>query len=185
MKRSQPASLPLCPSCRSSMPTLPYGSVAGSRMRCCPRQLGYWKEQLTDLPIIELPADFQRPATPTFRGGVRTFQVKGPSYVALKELANRHSATMFMVSLAAFAVFLHRYTGQDDIVIGVPMANRNRRELAPLIGFFVNTLVFRIDCSGDPTFVELLQRVRSVTLEALSNQDVPFRKAGRRAASRA
>jgi amino acid adenylation domain-containing protein len=141
-----------------------------------PRQLGYWKKRLADLPIIELPADFQRPATPTFRGGVRRFKVQDPSYVVLRELANRHSATMFMVSLAAFTVFLHRYTGQDEIVIGVPMANRNRRELALLIGFFVNTLVFRIGCSGDPTFVELLQRVRGVTLEALSNQDVPFEK---------
>jgi aspartate racemase len=141
-----------------------------------PRQLGYWKQQLANLPLVELPTDFPRPAAPTFQGGMQTFQVDSPSYVALKELANRHSATMFMVSLAAFVVVLHRYTGQDDIVIGVPLANRQRRELAPLIGFFVNVLVFRIDCSGDPPFVELLQRVRSVTLEALSHQDVPFEK---------
>ncbi|HSF31102.1 MAG TPA: amino acid adenylation domain-containing protein [Candidatus Tectomicrobia bacterium] len=139
-----------------------------------PRQLDYWKKQLAHLPIVELPTDFQRPPTPTFRGGLRTFQMQGPAYAALKELANRHSATMFMLTLASFAIFLHRYTGQDDIVIGVPMANRHRRELAQLIGFFVNTLVFRIDCSGDPSFIELLQRVRTGTLEALSNQDVPF-----------
>jgi amino acid adenylation domain-containing protein len=140
------------------------------------RQLGYWKKRLADLPVIELPSDFQRPAAPTFRGGVQRFQVKGPAYGGLKQLASRHSATMFMVTVAAFAVFLHRYTGQDDVVLGVPMANRHRRELAQLIGFFANTLVFRIDCSGDPTFVDLLRRVRSVTLEALSNQDVPFEK---------
>lgn len=140
------------------------------------RQLAYWKKQLAGLPLLEVPGDWSRPATLTFRGSIERFELVGASFTALKELAQNHNATTFMVSLTALAVLLHRYTGQDDLVVGMPVANRLRPELEPLIGFFVNALVLRIDCSGDPTFLELLQRVRTTVLESFTNQDVPFEK---------
>lgn len=140
------------------------------------RQLAYWKKQLAGLPTLEVLGDWSRPAIPTFRGDIQSFELIGAPFTALKELAQGHNATTFMVSLTALAVLLHRYTGQDDLVVGMPVASRLRPELEPLIGFFVNALVLRIDCSGDPTILELLQRVRTVVLESLTNQDVPFEK---------
>jgi non-ribosomal peptide synthetase component F len=95
---------------------------------------------------------------------------------ALKELSQRENVSMYMTLLAAFKVLLHRYSGQTDVVIGSPIAGRNRAELEPLIGFFINTLVMRCDLSGDPSFRELLKRVREVTLGAYAHQDLPFEK---------
>jgi amino acid adenylation domain-containing protein len=140
------------------------------------RQLAYWRKQLAKVSVVELPTDRPRPPVPSFRGGVETFRFTQTLYEALREFTQREGVTPFMTVLAAFIVLLHRYTGQDDLVVGVPIANRNRGELAGLIGFFVNSLVMRVDCSGNPTFRELLQRVRAVAVEAYSNQDVPFEK---------
>jgi amino acid adenylation domain-containing protein len=139
-------------------------------------QLAYWKKQLAGLPVVDLPTDHPRPAVPSFRGAFRVFPVPPALYAALKELSLHEGVTLFMTLLAAFNVFLHRYTGQEDLAVGVPTANRNRPELEGLIGFFVNSLVMRVDCSGDPTFRQLLQRVRDTAIGAYSHQDVPFEK---------
>ena len=139
------------------------------------RQLAYWKGQLGgDLPVLELPTDRPRPAVQTFHGASLTRTIPGRVLEDLKTLALREEATLFMVLLAAFQVLLSRYTGQEDICVGSPTANRDRAEIEGLIGFFVNTLVLRTNLSGDPAFRELLRRVRETTLKAYENQDLPF-----------
>jgi amino acid adenylation domain-containing protein len=139
-------------------------------------QLGYWKRQLTRLSVLQLPMDQPRPAIQTFRGA-RHFMTVSPTLTqALKALCRQHGVTLFMTLLAAFQTLLHRYTGQEDIAVGSLIANRNRPEIEDLIGFFVNTVVLRTDLSGDPSFRELLVRVRQVTLGAYEHQDVPYEK---------
>jgi amino acid adenylation domain-containing protein len=140
------------------------------------KQLNYWKEQLNNISILSLPTDKPRPAIPSFRGATQSFILPKDLTEALKSLSRRAGVTLFMTLLAAFKVLLHRYTGQDDICIGSPIANRNRAEIEKLIGFFVNSLVLRTDLSGNPTFLELLSRVKEVTLEAYAHQDLPFEK---------
>ena len=141
------------------------------------RQLSYWKEQLTGAPaVLELPTDRPRPAVQSYRGAHRSIALSRESTEKLKELSQREGATLFMTLLAAFQVLLMRYTSQEDIVVGSPIAGRTRAETENLIGFFINTLVLRADLSGDPTFRELLGRVREVTFGAYEHQDVPFEK---------
>ncbi|HEX5707970.1 MAG TPA: condensation domain-containing protein, partial [Pyrinomonadaceae bacterium] len=138
-------------------------------------QLAYWKQQLADLPaVLDLPTDRPQPAEPTFTGALKSFNISGRTYAALQELNREEGTTLFMVLLAAYQTLLSRYTGQDDIAVGSPIANRNRSELEGLIGFFVNTLVMRTKLSGNPTFRELLRRVREVALGAYAHQDLPF-----------
>src|SRR4029077_5435401 len=137
-------------------------------------QLSYWRRQLTGLPKLDLPADRPRPAMPSFRGSTFPLHVPPGLTVSLKRLSGEHEATLFMTMLAAFQALLHHYTGQDDIAIGSPVANRNRSEIEGLIGFFVNSLIMRTDFSGDPTFAEVLAQVRETALEAYANQDLPF-----------
>ncbi len=139
------------------------------------RQLGYWKEQLAGAPpVLELPTDYPRPAVQTFSGAHKSLTLPEQLTSDLKALTQRSGVTLFMTLLAAFQTLLSRYSGQDDIVVSTGIANRNRAETEKLIGFFVNTLVLRTDLSGDPTFAELLERVREVTLGAYAHQDVPF-----------
>ncbi len=139
------------------------------------RQLGYWKKQLDGAPaLLELPTDYPRPPVQTFRGAHKSLTLPEQLTNDLKALTQRSGVTLFMTLLAAFQTLLSRYSGQDDIVVSTGIANRNRAETEPLIGFFVNTLVLRTDLSRDPTFVELLERVREVTLGAYAHQDVPF-----------
>ncbi|MEA2664976.1 MAG: hypothetical protein QOI11_1920, partial [Candidatus Eremiobacteraeota bacterium] len=139
--------------------------------------IGFWRRKLGDAPpTIELPTDRPRPKMQTFNGETQLFRVPKPVAQQLAELGRKSGVTTFMTLLAAFEVLLARWTGRTDIVLGTPIANRNRAEIEPLIGFFVNTLVLRTDLSGDPTFRELLQRVREVTLEAYAHQDLPFEK---------
>ncbi len=141
------------------------------------RQLRYWKQQLGgELPVLELPADRVRPPRQSFRGAVRRFALSEELSTSIKNLGRHEGATLFMTLLAAFQSLLHRYTNQTDILVGTGIANRNRAELESLIGFFVNTLVLRTDFSGRPTFRELLQRVRDLTLAAYAHQDLPFEK---------
>ncbi len=141
------------------------------------RQMKYWKEQLgSKAPTLELPTDRPRPPVQSYRGASLTHLIDLGLTARLKALARRESVTPYMFLLAVFNTLLTRYTRQDDIVIGTPVANRNRTELEPLVGCFVNTLVLRTDLSGDPTFRELLGRVRDVTLGAFAHQDVPFEK---------
>jgi amino acid adenylation domain-containing protein/FkbM family methyltransferase len=140
-------------------------------------QLSYWKQQLSGAPpVLELPTDRARPAVQTHRGAVTTFQLNADLTRSLKRLSRREGVTLFMTLAAGFKTLLHRYSGQDEIVVGVPIAGRNRAETEALIGFFVNTLVLRTNLGGDPTFCELMQRVKEVALSAYAHQDVPFEK---------
>jgi amino acid adenylation domain-containing protein/non-ribosomal peptide synthase protein (TIGR01720 family) len=141
------------------------------------QQLSYWKQQLADIPpILELPTDRPRPVVQTFHGRAQYVTLSKELSGALKELSQREGVTLFMTFLAAFKILLHRYTGRDDILVGTAVANRNRAEIEQLIGFFVNTLVLRTDLSGNPSFQELLGRVREITLGAYAHQDLPFEK---------
>ncbi len=138
-------------------------------------QLTYWRQQLADLPpLLELPTDRPRPSVQTYRGHYKSFILPESLSESIKALCQQESVTLFMTLMAAFQALLYRYSGQDDISIGTPIANRNRAEIEGLIGFFVNTLVLRTDLSGDPSFRELLKRVREVALGAYAHQDLPF-----------
>ncbi len=137
-------------------------------------QLTYWQQQLANLPVLELPTDHPRPVSPTFQGAMHVFSWSKDLTEALKTLGRHAGVTLYMTLLAAFTALLHRYTGQTDIVIGTVKANRYRPEWESLCGLFLNTLVLRTDCSGDPSFQELLQRVREVTVAAYAHQELPF-----------
>ena len=140
-------------------------------------QLAYWKVQLADAPgVLELPTDRARPAVQTSRGDRLSFVLPGSLSAALRTLSRREGATLFMTMLAAFHTLLGRLTQQEDVLVGSPIAGRNRRETENLIGLFVNTLVLRGDLSGNPTFRELLRRIRDMALEAYAHQDLPFEK---------
>ncbi|HEX8920016.1 MAG TPA: condensation domain-containing protein, partial [Pyrinomonadaceae bacterium] len=138
--------------------------------------LSYWKRQLADIPALKLPTDHVRPAISTYMGA-RT-QLAFPKELTdqLRKLSRSEGVTLFMTMLAAFKALLHRYTGQADIVVGTPVAGRDRVELERLIGFFVNTLVLRADISGDPSFKQLLEHVREVCLGAYAHQEAPFER---------
>jgi hypothetical protein len=139
------------------------------------RQMRYWRQQLGGrLPMLELPTDRPRPAVQSYRGAKHRFALSPEVSKQLRELGRREGVTLFMVLLAAFKVLLSRYTGQTDVVVGTDIAGRNHAESERLIGFFVNQLVMRTDLSGEPTFVEVLRRVREVCLGAYAHQDVPF-----------
>ena len=141
------------------------------------QQMAYWKRQLgAEVPALELPADHQRPAAQSFRGSSRGFELTPELSRALRGLSHKAGVTLFMTLLAAFQTLLHRYTGQDEIATGTPVAGRTRAEFEGLIGFFVNTLVLRTRMSGNPGFAQLLARVREVALGAYAHQDLPFEK---------
>ncbi|OKH37811.1 non-ribosomal peptide synthetase [[Phormidium ambiguum] IAM M-71] len=140
-------------------------------------QLIYWRKQLQDLPVLNLPSDRPRPAIQTYRGATYPLQISPNLTQELVTLSQQSGASLFMTLLAAFQTLLYRYTGQGDIAIGSPIANRHRSELEGLIGFFVNSLVMRAsNLSDNPTFRELLTQVRNVALEAYNHQDLPFEK---------
>jgi len=141
------------------------------------KQLAYWRDQLGGAPpVLELPTDRPRPAVRSQRGGAHRFVLDAGLREELKRLGRREGATLFMTLLAAFQLLLSRYSGQTDIVVGSPVAGRGLPETEPLIGFFVNTLALRARLPDDPTFAELLGRVRDTTLGAFAHQDVPFEK---------
>jgi aspartate racemase len=140
------------------------------------KQLGYWKRQLADVAALELPTDRPRPPVQTYRGARQSLTLPKSLTEALRELSRREGVTLFMTLLAAFQTLLHRYTGQDDVVVGSPIAGRTQAETEGLIGLFANTLVMCGDLSGDPTFRELLGRVQEVALAAHAHQDLPFEK---------
>lgn len=139
--------------------------------------LSYWMQQLAGIQTaLELPTDRPRPAVQTFPGAIHSFILSEDLTAALKILSRDEETTLFMTLLAAFKTLLFRYTGQNDIVVGSPIANRDRTEIEDLIGFFVNTLVLRTDLSGNPSFRQLLARTREVALGAFTHQDLPFEK---------
>ena len=141
------------------------------------RQVEYWRSALAAAPaVLELPADRPRPAIQSHRGDVRTHVIPNDLIERLTFLSQSEGATLFMALLAAFDVLMSRYSGQDDIVVGSTIAGRNYTEIEPVIGFFVNTLALRADLSGNPTFRELLARVKQVALDAYAHQELPFEK---------
>lgn len=139
--------------------------------------LDYWTRQLAgNLPVSEFPADFPRPAVQRHLGRLETHVIAPELSDRIRQLGKRRDCTLFMTLFAAFVALLQRYTGQEEIVIGTPVANRNRTETESVIGFFVNTLVMRVDVSGGPRFTELMDRVRKVAVDAYAHEDLPFEK---------
>lgn len=136
--------------------------------------LTYWKQQLANLPVVQLPTSRPRAEVKTNRGASYSFVIPATISQQLQQLSRQAGVTLFMTLLASFKILLQRYSNQDDIVVGTDVANRNQAEIEQLIGFFVNLLILRTDLSGNPTFLELLQRVRTQTLAAYAHQDLPF-----------
>jgi non-ribosomal peptide synthetase component F len=137
----------------------------------------YWKKQLGGrLPIVDLAGDRPRPSTPSYRGATKAIALPSELCEALKGMSRREGVTLFMMLLAAFKTLIHKYTRQEDIIVGTSALNRNRAEIEPLIGLFVNMLPMRTDLSGNPRFNELLGRVKEVALGAYAHQDLPFEK---------
>ena len=140
-------------------------------------QLQYWRSELGGaLPVLDLPTDHLRPGARRSLGATYRFVIRGEMIDALKAMSRREGCTLFMTLLAAYGALLHRYTDQDEVIVGSPIAGRTRVDAEALIGLFVNTLTVRIDCSGTPTFRELLRRVRARALAAFEHQEVPFEK---------
>ncbi len=167
----------------SPLPELPiqYADFSVWQRDCLERgllepQLAYWKQQLAGTSVLALPTDRPRPVEQSQNGATRDFVIAAAIAQKLKKLAEDQGATLFMVMLAAFQTLLYRYSGQTDIAVGTPVAGRRNSATEKLIGFFINTLVLRVDLSGAPSFLDLLQRTKEVTLEAYAHQDVPFEK---------
>src|SRR6516165_2558609 len=169
----RPVSLPPLPIQYADFAIWQREYLSGPRMAA---ELGYWEEKLAGISELELPLDYPRPPLPTFRGAREPLRVPASTVAPIRIVCEQESATLFMGLLAVYQTLLCRYSGQSDIVVGCPIANRNRPELELLIGFFVNTLVMRTDLSGNPTFRELVRRVRETALGAYAHADVPFEK---------
>ena len=141
------------------------------------RQLHYWRQQLDGSPLVlDLPTDRPRPAVMTYRGATLSFELPLETAQAVRALSRQHNVTLFMALLAVFQLLLSRYSGQADLCVGSPVANRNRPEIESVIGFFVNTLVLRADLSTNPTVAELLAQIKTTVLDAQQHQDLPFEK---------
>ncbi|MBV9494202.1 MAG: thioester reductase domain-containing protein [Acidobacteria bacterium] len=160
-----------------SLPALPvqFGDVVLWQISRLGEGLDWWKTTLAGVPdVLDLPADHVRPAVQSFRGARVTHMIAPDFLAQLNELAQRERVTLFMLLVAAFETLLARHTGQTAFAVGTPVANRTRPETEPLVGLFINTVALRADVSGDPSFRELLQRVRETALEAFAHQEVPF-----------
>lgn len=139
------------------------------------RQLAYWRAHLGDEhPVLELPSDRPRPATQRFEGASLKFELESALADALKQQAQQQGVTLFTLLLASFQTLLHRYSGQDEVRVGIPIANRNRVETERLIGFFVNTQVLKAQFDSSLTFTGLLSQMHKTTLAAQAHQDLPF-----------
>jgi amino acid adenylation domain-containing protein len=170
--------------CRGELPSpkpipLQYVDYAVWQRRCLTddwlsAQSDYWQKKLAGLSKLSLPTDHPRPVMQTFNGSHRMLELPASLIERLKQFSAEHNATVFMTLLACFQILLSRYSGQTDIAVGSPIANRTQSAVESIIGSFVNTLVLRTDLSGDPTFIELLARVRDTALGAYANQDFPF-----------
>ncbi|MDQ3846750.1 MAG: condensation domain-containing protein, partial [Bacteroidota bacterium] len=140
------------------------------------KKLNYWKEKLQGVAALQLPTDYQRPAVQSTRGATLLFDIEKDLYKRLQSLSQQQGTTLFMTLLAAFKVLLYRYSSQNDICVGTPIANRTQEETEALVGFFVNALALRSEVIGESSFIELLQQVKVTTLEAFKHQEVPFEK---------
>ena len=146
--------------------------LTGERLEA---QAAYWRENLSGAPErLELPTDRPRPKEQSFAGGYVGLRLDRELTRGLKRISQEQGGTLLMTVLSAWSMVLNRLSGQEEVVIGIPTANRGRREVEGLIGFFVNTLALRIDLSGDPSVEQLVARVRTTTLEAQEHQDLPF-----------
>jgi amino acid adenylation domain-containing protein len=149
-------------------------NLDGERLQ---EQIDYWTGRLVGAPErLELPADRPRPSAQSYRGSWHEATIPAQEATPLREMAHREGVSLFMALLSGFKVLLHRYTGVEDLVVGTPVSGRHYEEIAPLLGFFSNTLALRTDLSGDPSFAELLGRVRETMLGALAHQELPFEK---------
>jgi amino acid adenylation domain-containing protein len=168
----QPAALPELPIQYADFASWQKKWIKGELLQ---KQIEYWRTQLAGAPsLLELPTDYPRPAVQGFGGAIESRVFSSELAQRLKALSQREGATLFMTLLASFQLLLSRYAGQDDVVVGTPIAGRTRPEMEPLIGDFVNMLAIRADLAGDPSFLELVRRVKEVALQAYDNQDVPF-----------
>ncbi len=157
------------------MPTLPTGNANGYRANGCRKELTFWKEQLADAPpLLELPTHQPRLPIQRFRGARLHFKIDESLTKQLRSLSQQHGATLAMTLLSAFKILLARYSGQHDLVVGMPIANRNHAGIEQLIGFFLNTLLLRSDLSDNPSFGDLLARVRQSTVEAYTIRICPL-----------
>jgi amino acid adenylation domain-containing protein len=148
-----------------------------TRINSMQSSLNYWKNQLSgELPALELPTDHSRSSKQTFTGATHRFVLSKSLTASLEKFCQQEDVTLFMTLLTTFDILLHRYSGQDDILVGTPVANRNLREIEDLIGVFINTIVLRTNMEGDPGFRELLNQVKDVSLNAYAHQDLPFEK---------
>ncbi len=170
---SEPTPLPELPVSYADFSVWQREQLQGERLAGL---VGYWRERLAGVEPLNLPTDHPRPTQPSHKGTLTHFQLDQELSDSLSALARALGASLYMLLLTAFQILLHRYSGQDDIVVGSPIANRSRPELEGIYGFFVNTLVMRADCSGNPTFRSLLARVRENALGAYQHQDLPYAK---------
>ncbi|MBF2002810.1 MAG: AMP-binding protein, partial [Synechococcales cyanobacterium M58_A2018_015] len=171
--QNQPSPLPDLPIQAADWAVWQRQQLQGERLDT---QIAYWQQQLHNLSELELPTDYPRPAVPSYRGTQYPITLSQVLSDAVKSLAAQAGTTLFTVLLTAFQILLHRYTQQDDIVIGTDIANRDRSETAGLIGLLVNTIVLRTDLSGNPRFHELLERTKGVMRDAIAHQELPFEK---------
>jgi non-ribosomal peptide synthetase component F len=141
------------------------------------KQLAFWREQLKGIPpVLGLPLDRPRPQARTFAGACEMLHISADTLKAIKDLGRQEGATLFMTLIAVFQAMLSKYSGEEQIVVGTDLANRTMPETEQMIGFFINLLAVRTDLSGNPTFLELVHRVRERLLEAYAHQEVPFPK---------
>jgi amino acid adenylation domain-containing protein len=172
--RGQPSPLPELPIQYADFAVWQRERLQGETLE---KLITYWMERLEgDIPVLQLPTDHPRPAVQTFNGDTHSFALPRPLSDSLNDLSQREGATLFMTLLAAFNTLLYRYSGQEHIIVGTPIANRNREEIEGLVGFFVNTLVIRTELSSDLTFRELMAQVKAETLGAYDHQDMPFER---------
>ena len=169
----EPATLPPLPISYSDYAVWQRRELSGARLQML---LEFWRPELAELPILDLATDRQRPQVPSFRGNSLPVDIPPGLTEGLRALAREQGATLFMAVLSVFSLLLGRYAGQDCVAVGSPVAGRTRSELEGLIGFFVNTIVLRCDLRGDPTFRELLGRMRETAIRAYAHQDLPFEK---------
>jgi amino acid adenylation domain-containing protein len=171
--RGQPAGLPRLPISYPDYAEWQQKELSGSRLESL---LDFWRSELAGLSVLDLATDRPRPLSPSFQGSSVPVRIPVAMTEGLRTLGQEQGATLFMTLLAAFSLLLSRYSGQDEVTIGSPVAGRTRSELEGLIGFFVNTIVLRCDLRGEPTFRELLRRARQTAVRAYAHQDLPFEK---------